>query len=112
MAVRVHAHKHRACSAWTALTARCAHALARIADACRKNRACALAGSPPGRPGAGAAVCVSAYVNSLNPAQLKQFTYDLRLTEPSVVGTCDGACWMRQVRRRQRLWRMPDEAVA
>lgn len=42
-------------------------------------------------------MCVSRYFHSLTPRQVKQFTYDVAVAEPSVVGGCDGACWMRQV---------------
>lgn len=42
-------------------------------------------------------LCVSKHFNSLDTQGMRQFMYGLTLAEPSVVGSCDGACWMRQV---------------
>lgn len=42
-------------------------------------------------------LCVSQHFNGLSKQQMNKFMYDLTLAEPSVVGSCDGACWMRQV---------------
>ena len=46
---------------------------------------------------AGVDLCVSQHFNKLSKEQMKQFISALTLAEPSVVGSCDGACWMRQV---------------
>jgi hypothetical protein len=42
-------------------------------------------------------LCVSQYFNKLSKEQMNQFMVGLTLAEPAVVGSCDGACWMRQV---------------
>lgn len=42
-------------------------------------------------------LCVSQYFNRLSKDQMAQFVQGLTLAEPAVVGSCDGACWMRQV---------------
>jgi hypothetical protein len=42
-------------------------------------------------------LCVSDHFNKLSKDGMNQFMYALALAEPSVVGGCDGACWMRQV---------------
>lgn len=42
-------------------------------------------------------LCVSQYFNKLSKQQMNQFMVGLTLAEPAVVGSCDGACWMRQV---------------
>lgn len=41
-------------------------------------------------------LCVSQYFNKLSKEQMNQFMVGLTLAEPTVVGSCDGACWMRQ----------------
>lgn len=41
-------------------------------------------------------LCVSDHFNKLSKDGMNQFMYALALAEPSVVGGCDGACWMRQ----------------
>jgi hypothetical protein len=43
-------------------------------------------------------LCVSEYFNKLSKDQMNKFVVSLTLAEPSVVGSCDGACWMREVR--------------
>jgi hypothetical protein len=45
-------------------------------------------------------LCVSQHFNKLSKDQMNQFMVGLTLAEPAVVGSCDGACWMRQVRLR------------
>jgi hypothetical protein len=45
-------------------------------------------------------MCVSRHVQGLDKAAMKKFTFETALAEPSAVGSCDGACWMRQVRLR------------
>lgn len=42
-------------------------------------------------------LCVSQQFNRLSKDQMNQFMVELALAEPAVVGSCDGACWMRQV---------------
>jgi len=44
-------------------------------------------------------LCVSEHFNKLTKEQMNTFMYALTLAEPSVVGSCDGGCWMRQVSR-------------
>jgi hypothetical protein len=41
-------------------------------------------------------LCVSQHFNKLSKDQMNQFMVGLTLAEPAVVGSCDGACWMRQ----------------
>lgn len=43
-------------------------------------------------------MCLSRHVQGLDRAAMKKFTFEVALAEPSAVGSCDGACWMRQVR--------------
>ncbi|WIA18164.1 hypothetical protein OEZ85_009639 [Tetradesmus obliquus] len=41
-------------------------------------------------------MCLSRHVQGLDRAAMKKFTFEVALAEPSAVGSCDGACWMRQ----------------
>lgn len=75
---------------------RCAAVCVCCAAACASHPECVFV------PGSAADqrpdLCVSSYFHSLTPQQVKKFTYDVAMAEPSAVGGCDGACWMRQVR--------------
>jgi hypothetical protein len=53
---------------------------------------------PANPDGSTADMCVSRHVQGLDKAAMRKFTFEAALAEPSAVGSCDGACWMRQVR--------------
>lgn len=99
MTLRWHALQHLC-----AFTGTCAmHAPAHVAataasfaDMCDKLPGCAFAPAGMTAPGA-KAVCLSKYAASLDKNASAAFAAQLRNLDPAVSGTCEAACFLRQV---------------